>query len=280
MSWVIGVILLLVILWDVSLLSYCRDVGRLNRLLSEDTLERIRGQEISLEALEKFRKWDQTKSKGSSGLSAYDYLCVFLMTGEEGKSRLERYSKQLMNYRDDSYEELTGYVTSVWEDLQYFPVPESTVNEEALVSFEDSWMSPRSFGGKRGHEGTDVMAAINERGRYPVVSMTDGVVEKIGWLTKGGYRIGIRGPHGGYFYYAHLSDYAREFALGDTVEAGELLGFMGDTGYSEIEGTVGNFDVHLHVGIYVNKPDGVEMSVNAFWPLKSLEKKKLRYPFY
>ena len=42
------------------------------------------------------------------------------------------------------------------------------------------------------HEGCDIMAGNNERGYFPIVSMTDGVVERIGWLEKGGYRIGIR----------------------------------------------------------------------------------------
>ena len=64
------------------------------------------------------------------------------------------------------------------------------------------------------------------------------------------------------------------------MRAGEFLGFMGDSGYSKIEGTVGNFDVHLHVGIYVEQPDGGEASVNAFWPLTFLEERKLAYPFY
>lgn len=80
--------------------------------------------------------------------------------------------------------------------------------------------------------------------------MTDGVVEAIGWLTKGGYRIGVRAPGGGYFYYAHLSSYAKDFQPGDAVAAGDILGYMGDTGYGE-EGTTGKFPVHLHVGIYV-----------------------------
>ena len=49
------------------------------------------------------------------------------------------------------------------------------------------------------------MPPENRRDFYPVRSMTDGVVEKIGWLTLGGWRIGIRSFRGRYFYYAHLS---------------------------------------------------------------------------
>lgn len=273
-------LLILLVLGSVSLLSYCREMGKLNRLLlAEDTMDRLRAQEVSLEILEEFRKWAQD-GRGQTDYTFYDYLCGYVMTGEEERSLLENYIEMLMAYKNEQYREFSGYLTAVWEDLAYFPIPLSRNNQELSVSFSDSWMFERTFGGKRGHEGTDVMASVNERGRYPVLSMSDGVVEQIGWLTKGGYRIGIRSPHGGYFYYAHLYDYAKEFQIGEPVKAGELLGFMGDSGYSEIEGTVGNFDVHLHVGIYVNEPDGTEMSINAFWPLKFLEERKLTYPFY
>ena len=88
-------------------------------------------------------------------------------------------------------------------------------------------------------------AAISLAGFYPVISMTDGKIEKIGWLPLGGYRIGIRSPHGGYFYYAHLASYEKYFQTGEAVEAGQILGFMGDTGYGE-EGMSGKFPVQVY----------------------------------
>ena len=96
------------------------------------------------------------------------------------------------------------------------------------------------------------------------------MVEKIGWLTLGGWRIGIRSFRGGYFYYAHLSSYARDFQEGDLVSAGDLLGYMGDSGYGP-EGTTEKFDVHLHVGIYIEGKNQEEISVNPYWPLRYLE---------
>lgn len=269
-------VLTIMVLLDVSMMYHCRNVAKLNRLSAENTIDTIRAQEVQLKLLNLFQEWAEKEES----YSCYDYLCAWFLTQETGQDSLEWYIDSLREYKETEFLEYTGYLKAVWEDLQVFPVPESSVNEEAAVSFGNSWMTPRTFGGNRGHEGTDIMAAINERGRYPVISMTDGVVEKIGWLTQGGYRLGIRAPHGGYFYYAHLYDYARKFQPGDEICAGELIGFMGDSGYSEIEGTVGNFDVHLHLGIYVYCSDGTEISVNSFWPLKYLETKKVSSKYY
>ena len=139
-------------------------------------------------------------------------------------------------------------------------------------------MFERNFGGRRGHEGTDLFPEEAKRDIYPVVSMTDGVVEAVGWLTKGGYRIGVGAPGGGYFYYAHLSSYARDFQPGETVQAGDILGYKGDTGYGE-EGTTGKFPVHLHVGIYVRTETVPELAVNPYPVLKYVEYMKAQNNF-
>ncbi|MCH1974047.1 M23 family metallopeptidase [Muricomes sp. OA1] len=173
------------------------------------------------------------------------------------------------------WEEYIAQCRGIWNDVKYFPVPAPTGKTEAGVSFVDSWMYERNYGGKRGHEGTDIMADKNERGLYPVVSMTDGVVRHKGWLEQGGWRLGIVAPGGAYFYYAHLDSYA-DIEEGDTVQAGDLLGYMGDTGYSKTEGTTGNFPVHLHVGIYLFHNDE-EISVNPYWVLRYLEPHKIQY---
>lgn len=197
---------------------------------------------------------------------------------EFSPEKLEQLEDYLHKNYKKEYENLLILYGKIWHDVEYFPVAESKENEEATVSFENSWMYERNFGGKRGHEGTDIMAAINKRGYYPIVSMTDGVVEKVGWLTKGGYRLGIRSQSGGYYYYAHLYRYAQEFEPGDVIKAGQLLGYMGDSGYGS-EGTVGQFAVHLHLGIYINGEDGEEISVNPYPVLKYFEEKTLKYDY-
>ena len=174
--------------------------------------------------------------------------------------------------RNISTEEWNGYLDAyrtILEDVKCFPVLKDTAGQVGW-SFENSWGSIRTYGGKRRHEGTDIMAGNNERGYFTIVSVSDGIIEKKGWLEQGGYRLGVRSPSGAYYYYAHLYDYAN-LEEGDRVNAGEVLGRMGDTGYSKIEGTTGNFDVHLHFGIYMDV-DGKETSVNPYYILRYLDK--------
>ena len=165
-----------------------------------------------------------------------------------------------------------------WEDLQYFPAAGRKEVQGQQFFFENSWHARRTFQGERLHEGCDIFGREEKSGYYPILSMTDGIVEKVGWLPLGGYRIGIRSPGGGYFYYAHLSSYAREFQTGEQIKAGEGLGFLGDTGYGE-EGTAGKFVPHLHLGIYVRTQTEEEHALNPYPVLQFLQKRQKNF-FY
>ena len=181
--------------------------------------------------------------------------------------------------RPAEYRKLRNAYESVIADLRYFPIPASSSADTPEIAYENDWQDRRTYGGERGHEGCDIMGAKLPRGSYPVVSITDGVVEKAGWLEMGGWRIGIRSPSGLYLSYAHLYDYARDWQEGDAVRAGQLLGFMGDSGYSAVPGTVGNFEVHLHIGMYLRTDHYEELSVNPYWLLRYLEKYRLKYNY-
>lgn len=167
---------------------------------------------------------------------------------------------------------------SILNDLKYFPIPHSA-KETPWINYVNSWKNERTYGGERTHEGTDIMAGKNVPGIYPVLSVSDGTVTHMGWLELGGYRIGITSENGIYYYYAHLSSYAADIKEGDKVTAGQFLGFMGNTGYSKVEGTSGKFDVHLHFGIYINDIEGNETAVNSYFFLKNLEDKVLYYSY-
>lgn len=164
------------------------------------------------------------------------------------------------------YEDIA--IQKVWQDIEYFPIPYSKEEKTPFVTYVDTWGAQRTYGGERVHEGCDLMATIDESGLYPILSITDGMVTKKGWLEKGGYRLGITSDSGTYFYYAHLDSYV-DIEVGDMVKAGQLIAYMGDSGYGE-EGTTGMFANHLHLGIYVYL-DGVETAINPYPFLLELE---------
>lgn len=273
--WIFCIVILTILInIEVQILK-----GHKNDTKADKTMEykedEFRALKISSECMEYFIQKSQDYNK--------DYIpwitAAMLKNGYDLSGRKKEAVKETKFMRDimtsKVYVDLNEKYASIFSDLVYFPIPVDLSGGET-VDFSDSWMGERNYGGSRFHEGTDIMTSNNLRGYYPVLSITDGMVEQKGWLEKGGYRIGIRAPSGGYFYYAHLHSYANGLEIGDEVKAGELIGFMGDTGYSKVEGTTGNFDVHLHLGIYLNTAQG-EISVNPYWVLKYLEKHKLEY---
>ena len=101
----------------------------------------------------------------------------------------------------------------------------------------DSWGAARSAG--RRHEGIDIFAPKGT----PVISTTPGVVTRVGVNRLGGQFVGVLGPGLEWHYYAHLDRFGA-FREGDIVNAGDVLGYVGNTGNAR--GT----PPHLHYGIY------------------------------
>ena len=95
---------------------------------------------------------------------------------------------------DEEYEAYQQALEQVWEELEYFPVPDSTLKDTEAVSFENTWQAERTYGGKRKHEGCDLIPEKEESGYYPVISMTDGD-SRAGRLA-GKRRLADRNPFG------------------------------------------------------------------------------------
>ena len=116
-------------------------------------------------------------------------------------------------------------------------------------SHYDDFGSSRSYGYRREHLGNDLMAGVGT----PVVAVESGTVEALGWNRYGGWRIGIRSRDTlRYYYYAHLQKghpYVKDLKEGDEVTAGQVIGYVGMTGYSDTEETNGMKVPHLHFGM-------------------------------
>jgi murein DD-endopeptidase MepM/ murein hydrolase activator NlpD len=133
----------------------------------------------------------------------------------------------------------------------------------------DDFGVSRSFGFARKHLGNDLMGSLGA----PIVAVEGGVVEAMGWNRYGGWRVGIRSfDSKRYYYYAHLqkdTPFAPGLQEGDIVQAGDLIGFMGRTGYSDKENTNNIETVHLHFGIQLvfdesQKECNSEIWINAY----------------
>lgn len=116
----------------------------------------------------------------------------------------------------------------------HLTVPVSGVPRLAL---RDSFGAPRS-GGRR-HEGIDIFAPHYT----PVVAATPGFILQIGTNHLGGNIVKVLGPGGYIHYYAHLSAYG-PIHVHDWVQAGDVIGYVGNTGDARTKST------HLHYGIY------------------------------
>ncbi len=103
----------------------------------------------------------------------------------------------------------------------------------------------------------------------PIVAVESGYVEALGWNQYGGWRIGIRSfDKKRYYYYAHLRQnypYAENLKEGDIVIGGDIIGYMGHTGYSKKE-NVNNIDqVHLHWGLQLIFHESQKEGSNEIW---------------
>jgi len=129
----------------------------------------------------------------------------------------------------------------------------------------DDFGSNRSYGFKRIHLGNDLMGQVGT----PIIAVEGGVVEAMGWNQYGGWRIGIRSHDSKrYYYYAHLRKnypYHKSLKVGSTVKAGDVIGYLGRTGYSKTENVNNIRQPHLHFGIQLIFDESQKEGKNEIW---------------
>jgi murein DD-endopeptidase MepM/ murein hydrolase activator NlpD len=106
------------------------------------------------------------------------------------------------------------------------------------VSYADTFGAPRADVSY--HHGDDIFGQLGQ----PLLAVADGTIFSVGWNKIGGNRLWLLDRQGNQFYYAHLSAFSTAAVNGARVKAGEVIGFMGQTG--DAEGT----PVHLHFEIH------------------------------
>jgi murein DD-endopeptidase MepM/ murein hydrolase activator NlpD len=129
---------------------------------------------------------------------------------------------------------------------------EAFPHQGQAVSFWNSWKTRRSGG--RQHEGIDIMSPRGTK----IVSVADGVVTAMGWHRMSGYYLRVAHDDGWMSVYMHLNNdtfgtddgdggtWSAFFALlkeGDAVKAGQVIGYVGDSGNAEGTKTHTHFEL-------------------------------------
>jgi len=177
----------------------------------------------------------------------------------------ETYGAVLSNFIGDYQIEVPdgngGKTTQVKYGLKVFSPIAKGFNYGHYEDFGDS----RSFGFRRPHLGNDLMGNIGT----PIVAVESGVVESLGWNKYGGWRIGIRSfDKKRSYYYAHLRKghpYAEDLKQGQVVKAGDVIGYLGMTGYSDKENVNNMTKPHLHFGMQIIFDESQKEGTNQIW---------------
>jgi hypothetical protein len=126
-----------------------------------------------------------------------------------------------------------------------------------------------SYGAFRGdvrgkwHHGDDIFAPLGA----PVVAVANGTINRVGWHEVGGWRLWVRDAAADEFYYAHLSGYAPGIFHSRYVRAGDVLGFVGNTGDAFTGASHLHFEVHPHQLLRLNYDGAVDPTTYLdSWP--------------
>ena len=132
-------------------------------------------------------------------------------------------------------------------------------------SHYDDFGKKRAYGFSRPNLGNDLIGQVGT----PVIAVESGIVEALGWNQYGGWRIGIRSLDSKrYYYYAHLRKnfpYRKDLAVGSAVKSGDVIGYLGHTGYSTTE-NVNNINTpHLHFGMQLIFDESQKECLSEIW---------------
>lgn len=129
----------------------------------------------------------------------------------------------------------------------------------------DDFGVSRTYGFKRNHLGHDLMGQVGT----PIIAIESGYIEAMGWNQYGGWRLGIRSfDRKRYYYYAHLRKnfpYNKSLKEGSVVQAGDVIGYLGRTGYSKTENTNNIDTAHLHLGLQLIFDESQKESDHEIW---------------
>jgi murein DD-endopeptidase MepM/ murein hydrolase activator NlpD len=149
-------------------------------------------------------------------------------------------------------------------ELPLLPAPSGLQPKLTAGGYVFPVYGPSSFGDTYGafrgdvpgnwHHGDDIFAPLGA----PILACADAIVFSVGWNEIGGNRLWLRDQAGNEFYYAHLSAFSPLAKNGRHVKAGDVLGFVGNTGDAAGTPTHLHFEVHPESLIWMGYDGAVD----------------------
>lgn len=194
------------------------------------------------------------------------------LEGDRSAKEILGQQERLFDYYHEAYSAVLGGLLGHFEievngekKAMYGLKAFSPIAAGYAYSHCDDFGNSRSFGFQRKHLGHDMMGVEGT----PIVAVEGGIVEALGWNRYGGWRIGIRSfDSRRYYYYAHLQKdlpFAEGLRQGDLVQAGDVIGFMGRSGYSDKENVNNIQTVHLHFGMQLVFDESQKECLSEIW---------------
>ncbi|MDD4698837.1 MAG: M23 family metallopeptidase [Oscillospiraceae bacterium] len=214
----------------------------------------------------------------STKTSAIDTIVNKINSGKQ-ISELVLGCEKYYNYYNETYRAALGGFVGDYEvevankdgtddthmEMKYGVKVFSPIAKSYPYSHYDDFGNSRSYGFSRKHLGNDLLGQVGT----PIVAVESGVVEAMGWNQYGGWRIGIRSlDTKRYYYYAHLrKGYPYKLGLkeGNIIQAGDVIGYMGRTGYSTTEDKNNIETTHLHFGMQLIFDESQKECNNEIW---------------
>lgn len=233
------------------------------------------GEKIHLDWIE-LLAYVAAKNGGDFGVGAVEDICEIAEKILAGETTMEKETENMKyySYYKEAYTAVLGGFVGEYEIQE--KEGGSYVKKYGLKAFlpvakgfpysdYDDFGVSRSYGYRRQHLGHDMMGQVGT----PIIAVESGVVEALGWNQYGGWRVGIRSFDGKrYYYYAHLRQnypYQEKLKEGDVVTAGDVIGYMGHTGYSTEENVNNIEQVHLHFGLQLIFDESQKEGNNEIW---------------
>jgi hypothetical protein len=157
----------------------------------------------------------------------------------------------------------TGRLVDLLEPLTKYGLPLEQVLLEGMgrfpiagvVWYRDDWLNPRYTPVPHLHKGLDMWADFGT----PIRSPDKGVVTRMTDNPQGGgIGVWVRGADGTSYYFAHLLERAEGLRIGQRVDVGTVIGYVGDTGNAE------GGPPHLHFEIHRGGPIPPKPSVDRW----------------